>query len=142
MIAQAPRLSCAGISTWRAEPSHRIETLDLVHSCPIWSHDEPYRQPPFMRHLFDVRQRWSFKTLEIAPPISHWAFHAKSYNFHADLHSSTLGLLYWKCRSEWFWRIVGPKELMDDLIWIDREVVGGRVHALSFHLCQHEIRGD
>jgi hypothetical protein len=128
----------------------RIETQDLIGSCPIWNAEfmraGNYRTP-LHRRIFEFRKRWSWEVLTVCAPVKMNRIPPR------DLHTSLQCLSHWRCQSQILWRVVGPPELLSDLRgnnggnqlpWSQslsiKEVVASA--PLKLYLCQHEIRGD
>jgi hypothetical protein len=113
----------------------RVRTLDLLQSCPIWvsQYARLYDHPP-MRATFEMRRRWSDRVVCVTAPVGIGQVPG------ADMDLITQKLSYWKCRSQSFWKAVGPPALMEDLAKIQAAVWGR--YGTVLYLCQHEIRGD
>jgi hypothetical protein len=128
--------------------SVQVETLDLLHACPIWHADYLScggAPAVFWRRVFRLRERWSHRTVVIAAPCD------RNEILAADWHTSWQLLAYSQCRTTVLWRAVGPPELLADLRgnnsgrplpWHRSNEEVAEAAPLSLFLCQHEIRGD
>ena len=128
----------------------KVETEDLVDSCPIWRADYERlgnNPTPFYRRIFQLRERWSHQRVAIGAPVE------ISKLTGLDLQTSIQRLAFCRCRSEAFWKVVGPPALLADLRgnnegkqlpWSSRWSVDEIAESapLELYLCQHEIRGD
>jgi len=122
-----------------------VETLDLLHSCPIWLYDGI--GACLGRRIFGIRERWSYQRVMVAPPCNLRTIYPD------DLQSSLFLLSSWRCPTSTVWRAIGPPPLLDDLEgsrggvslpWgsshSEEEIIA--THPLSLFLCPGQILGD
>ena len=116
-----------------SDPQRRgieIETLDLLHACPIWRAECLRPRAPFFNPVHAMRERWSHKRLFVAAP------QGKGDIPVIDVQTSFQLMSYWMCRTTALWEVVGPTELLAE--WRNDELP----YIHSIYLCQHEIIGD
>lgn len=132
-------------------PGIKVETLDLLHACPIWDAECGRASTPFTRRILSLRERWSYQTVVTSAPLGHDEFLATTGDLGMDLQSILQLLSYWQCRTTVLWRVIGPSAVLDDLRgtnegqplpWTRSDEDVAASLPLSLFLCQHEIRGD
>jgi hypothetical protein len=126
----------------------KVETEDLIDSCPIWRADYERlgnNPTPFYRRIFRLRERWSHELVTIGAPINRLPV--------CDLQTSLQSMASHMCQSEAFWKVLGPPALLVDLRgsndgkhlpWSCGRSIEeiSESFPLELYLCQHEIRGD
>ena len=112
----------------------RVCSGDLLRDCPL--DDHPIEDVPLFpwSRFYDLRYRWSHCAIELAAPVG------KADVPHDEIALQWQMLAYHACRSPYFWKVVGPATLMEELAELPTTVWGR--YGASLYLCQHEIRGD
>jgi hypothetical protein len=119
----------------------KVETKNLVSSCPSWEDDyrrmvaNPQRVCANLIYgrIFEIRRRWSYKTLWVYPPSAH----PSGSDLHSLLHQGGEVM----CGSHSFWLVAGPPTILQEMggdpndkrVWL---------RPVQMYLCQHEIQGD
>jgi len=122
-----------------------VETLDLLDCC-AQERDPNRPESAFVKRMHDIRRRWSFRNVVVAPPVSGEEILA------VDLDTWWLMLGSWMCPTDIFWRVIGPKELTDELrgsnggigLGFCRKYTEEELAAaepLSLFLCPGQIKG-
>jgi hypothetical protein len=109
---------------------------DLLLACPSQQTLSGSVEDRFdlWHRLFDLRRQWSHQELWIDPPICFEHLPKDEIQLQHRM------LCYHMCRSNAFWKVVGPPELTAALASIPAALWGNP--GASIYLCQHEVIGD
>jgi hypothetical protein len=137
-----------------AKPTLLVATGDLLHDCPTWEFlYQPWPRGLSMdslcsRRIHALREAWSHKIVQVAAPSGPDVL-CQHYYDH-DIMTYDLWFFHYRCRSRYYWKVIGPDALLADLEPIGHHCpprslaccpANPGAERLNLYLCQHEI-GD